>query len=392
MKSPQPIVFYVPKISLHRDARRPDIVGALELVGANGIERWAGDRYSADWGGVEVIASLGELPEHLRLILQLRALDWLDITEVDEYGALVEPGRLRRLVHAFAEACDALDCDLAAKFSDVLPEHWVEWDRLYPTFDRLLEAKDSVEVTLRADDFGFANRRLTQFTWATITELGKVDGFLNGFETEKGYVWFNDETPPAWPLPEWSYDRVYSAPAASGWPHKWWGLWPHVHFVRTGREDIADHLDDYRDESVPQAIQSFMADYLQATPPALVASENRLNPARCDLCDDPVPINRFHSDDVWWWPGDLGHYVRKHHFVLPNEMAAHIVAADGIPPDVDDLTADLDELPWPPKVFPDDPPWPHQAAEEGDGWRVFHPDGSITEPDGTITRPNPDLE
>ena len=32
------------------------------------------------------------------------------------------------------------------------------------------------------------------------------------------------------------------------------------------------------------------------------------------------------------------------------------------------------------------------AAAEGDGWRVFHPDGSITEPDGTITRPNPDLE
>jgi hypothetical protein len=63
---------------------------------------------------------------------------------------------------------------------------------------------------------------------------------------------------------------------------------------------------------------------------------------------DGGPLQRgiaYCSDGSWIWCNVVAHYVRRHHFRVPDEFARHVAARDGRPPRREEVDWDrvLDE-------------------------------------------------
>ncbi len=129
---------------------------------------------------------------------------------------------------------------------------------------------------------------------------------------------------------------------ANTWGHLWWGYTGFAKQslgVPTGPE--TNHL--LQSESASQELRDEVADYLDASPYAVVGMQRDTD---CYFCTKARFNGAAHrSDGVWLWPDDLGHCVRRHGFVVPNRMVDHI-RAEVYPPQK--LTmAVVESLQWP---------------------------------------------
>ncbi|MGF1600350.1 MAG: hypothetical protein ACFCVK_26210 [Acidimicrobiales bacterium] len=368
---------------------------ALTDLGFEVIDHDPGSgRFGCSWAGRFVEVRLHHGDEFLRVTVELCYVDWVSLAcprENEVGNGRASTGHLRQLVEAFVEVADGLGCRLAVK-----PERHVgddeTWDTVAADYDALLDAPDGWALVDAPVDIGYAADEWLGRPWplwpavdraGVGTDIAPDDGFggalghglgglgdgldgggaggevfggFAGFRTERAMVWFAHHVPPVFPLPTWPAAHVFRAPAAEErWLERWWGLWEQVHYRRTGRCDLRPRLADYVDDTVPRPIRQVLAHYLELCPLVLHPVDELDAWSTCWLCGEPLLTYQMHSDGTWLWPGDLWHQVLEHHMVVPNELAAAILARRGAHPERCPVTHE--ELSWPP-VFANMPaPW-----------------------------------
>ena len=124
------------------------------------------------------------------------------------------------------------------------------------------------------------------------------------------------------------------------WSEHWFGCWREF-----GRDyERCPAIETFVDESWTHPRHDDLVAYLSTAPVVATTSRTAL-PWALGPGDGRSTVS-YRSDGTWLWLDDLDYYVAQHGVRLPDTLVAAIETRAYAPPD--ELTADIDDLPWPP--------------------------------------------